>query len=61
MKWYTQNCAISFGKTLRALQVHCYSALLSAYVISINYMSSKDLSTNTPIALVLRNGASTLE
>ena len=56
MKWYTQNCAISYGKTQTST-----SAFLYQYVVSINYVSNKDISTNVPIVLVLKNVVSTLE
>ena len=46
MKWYTQNFAISFGKTLSFT-----SELLYQWVVAINYVSSKDLSTNALIVL----------
>ena len=51
MRQYTQNCAISFGKTLRSA-----SALLYEWVVSIHYKLSKDLFTNVPIVLALKNG-----
>ena len=51
MRQYTQNFAISFGKTLRSA-----SALLYEWVVSIHYKLSKDLFTNVPIVLALKNG-----
>ena len=51
MKWYTQNFAISFGKTLSFT-----SELLYQWVVAINYASSKELPTNALI--VLKNGVS---
>ena len=56
MKWYTQNCAVSFGKTRSSTSTFWYQ-----YVVSINYVSNKDISTNVQIVLVLKNVVSTLE
>ena len=50
MKWYTQNCAIKFGKTLSST-----FELFYKYMVFIKYVPSKDLSTDVPIVLALKN------
>ena len=50
MKWYAQNCAIKFGKTLSST-----IELFYKYMVFIKYVPSKDLSTDVPIVLALKN------